>query len=485
MAQVVALPSNVEAEKSVLGSMLVSPEAADVALGALEEDDFSDVELRNKMVFHAMEVLHSVGRPIDPQTVIDELTTLQLNGRVSNEYIFSLMNTVIDPANVDHYIKMVHEQSVLRAFLRKMQDIEDQYAKGVPDIDDFIEKCNNEISQIAQRRMVEGMSSASQVAKIVGDKIAKASTSDTRGLIGVDTGYKRLNEYTHGWQKGDLIYVAGRPGMGKTALGLNFAYNAALKSGVTVAFFSLEMSSDQLMERLVASRSSVDGQNIMTGYLNAQQKLKISSAIDEISEQKIYFSDTPNAKLGDIIAQSTKLKAQHPDLGLIVVDYLGRIRTTDNPSLDQRQNEVGFISGSLKQLARTLDVPVICLAQLNRNVEQNESKRPELSNLRESGSIEQDADLVLLLYRADYYTDVGISLNPRRNKKPGEQEAPEQEQPKVKDSNVSEVSVIVAKNRKGKTGEIKLIFMKNYSRFNDPSSEYEEKQAEAFRPNDE
>ena len=477
MANDELLPHNLEAERSVLGAMLISGEACAVALGALEESDFSAVDPRNKLIFHAMKELNLSSRPIDPQTVIDELISLKLDKDVTSGYVYELIETFIMPENIDHYIDMVHEQAVLRDFLLEMNKIQKKYAEGVADIGEFIEKANDKVSEIAARRSVKGMSSAHDVAYAVNARIQQSATSEKRGLVGIDTGFHSLNDFVHGWQKGDLIILAARPSVGKTALGLNFAYNAALKSKCTVAFFSLEMSNEQIMERLIASRSSVEGENITSGYLRPNQKIKISSAVDEIAQQSIYLDDSPDSKLGDIVSKATKLKAERPDLGLIVIDYLGRIRTSDRPSMDQRQQEVSYISGSLKQLARNLDVPVICLAQLNRDVEKGDQKIPTLSSLRESGSIEQDADIVLLLYRADYYTEMGISV--AKKKGYGKQEdAPEEPNgPKNQTSDTSEVSVIIAKNRKGKTGKVSLVFQKNFSRFSDPSKEFQDKQA--------
>ncbi len=472
-----SLPANVVAEKCVLGSMMLSEEAAAVALGALEEEDFSEREPRNRLIFHAMIELNTSGRPIDVNTVCDELISLKYDKEVSNEYLLELLNTVLTPENVDDYINMVHEQAVLRDFLVAMRKVEGDYSKGVPDIGEFIERANDQITQIAQRRSVKGMKSAGEIAKAVAAKIKQSTESDVRGLTGVDTGFRQLNEITHGWQKGDLIILAARPSVGKTALSLNFAFNAAYKSKCTVAFFSLEMSAEKIMERLISSRSSVPNDHIMTGYTNKDEKVKIGAAINELDKTSIYFDDSPDSKLGDIISKATKLKAQHPDLGLIVIDYLGRIRMSDRPSLDNRQQEVSIISGALKQLARSLNVPVMVLSQLNRSVENSEDKKPMLSNLRESGSVEQDADIVMLIYRPSYYEDLGISLNKKKKFGKEEEEKPEDNAPK-KPSDVCEVTVSVAKNRNGRIGEAKLVFQKNFSRFSDPSRDFENRQAE-------
>jgi replicative DNA helicase len=247
------------------------------------------------------------------------------------------------------------------------------------------------------------------------------------------------------------------------------------------------MGATQVMQRLIASRSYVSNDKIQTGWLNANDKVKIVSAIDEISHTEIFFDDTPNAKLGDVIAKATRLKNTHPNLGLIVIDYLGRIRYSDKADLSARQMEVSYVSGALKTLARTLDVPVICLAQLNRNVESSESKVPALSNLRESGSIEQDADIVMLMYRKDYYRDLGQQTKEKgwaKDKKGGDQPQTQLAQPTTEDSTdntggMSDVKVLVAKNRNGQTGQVTLLFQKAFSRFDDPSPEYEEAEARA------
>ncbi|HBM70685.1 MAG TPA: replicative DNA helicase [Firmicutes bacterium] len=486
MPKVYKLPSNVEAERSVLGSMLIAPDAADVALGSLSEEDFSDADSRNKLVFRAMVELHKNGRPIDAQTVIDELIALKLDNAVTASYLFDLVSSIITPDNIDHYINMVHEQAVLRELLLKFKDIQEEYATGVSDIGSFIAKSNDSISAIASKRVVQGMKSAKEVAAEVTNKISEASKADHRGMTGVDTGYKKLNSYTHGWQKGDMIILAARPSVGKTALGMNFAFNAALHDHIPVGFFSLEMPAEKVMERLVACRSSVPNEKIQTGYLNNQDRVKISAAIEEIAKLEMYFDDTPNAKLGDIIAKATKLKKAHPNLGLIVIDYLGLIKYADKTNPNARQQEVSDISKSIKALARTLNIPVICLAQLNRDVDQSDSKVPVLSNLRDSGSIEQDADIVMLMYRSDYYADLGQKAKGKGWAKNKKEDAPSNEEnkpttPAQNENSMSDVKVLVAKNRNGSTGTVNLLFQRAYSRFDDPSPEYEEKMASMER----
>lgn len=478
MAKAYKLPSNVEAERSVLGAMLISPDAAEIALASLTENDFSDADSRNKIVFNAISALHKSSRPIDPQTVYNQIVSLHLEDAVSSSYLLELMDSQINPENVDYYINMLHDQSLLRELLLKAKQIQDDYAKGVNNIGDFISHSNDDIAAIAAKRMVQGIRTASDVTKEVQKKLSKTTNIDNKGLTGVDTGYKKLNTLTHGWQKGDMIILAARPSVGKTALGMNFAFNAAMLGNIPVAFFSLEMSAEKVMERLVSNRAGVPGDKIQTGYLNGGDKVKVASALEEISKLDLYFDDTPNARLGDIVAKATKLKKLHPNLGLIVIDYLGLITYGDNSNLNARQQEVSLVSRSIKAMARNLEVPVICLAQLNRQVENNEGKVPSLANLRESGSIEQDADIIMLLYREDYYTSMGQSVKGKgwaKDKKPAEEE---KEQPQKRDSSLSEVKVLVAKNRNGSTDKLTLLFKKDFSRFDEPSEEYLNKMAE-------
>ena len=478
MATRVALPANVEAERAVLATIIAFPESADEAFGYLQERDFSGVEPRNPLLYRVLFTLHQKQMPIDPETVYNMALNMQLSEAIGgNEYIFELLSRAINADNMSFYVNSVHEQAVLRRLLLECRNIEDAYGKGVTDLGDFIIKSNDRITQIAQERHVQGMRTAEEIANMVARRLEQ-SNSDANAITGVPTGYRRLNELTHGWKNGDLIILAARPSVGKTAFGMNLAYNAAFLEKKPVAFFSLEMGAEDIMGRLIASRSLVSNDHIQTGYLNRREKSMVSVAIDEISKTPLFFDDTPNCRLGDIISKAKKLKNLHPDLRLIVIDYLGRIRYSDKVDFNARQQEVSFISGELKTLARNLNVPVICLCQLNRNVEKSENKRPMLSDLRESGSIEQDADVVMLMYREDYYTNQGLSVGKGKSvggKKP-EEEAPKEEAPK-KDNDVSTVSISVAKNRNGKVDKFDLIFHRNFSRFDDPAREYEEQKA--------
>lgn len=473
----VTLPSNVAAEKSVLGAMLIDSDSCQMAITALEESDFAPAEPRNKLIFRAMKNLYAASRPIDAQTVYDELISLHLDGAVNVEYLYDLVNSMITPENVTHYIQMVKDQSILRELLLKFGAIQESYGKGVPDIAQFIADSNQQIADICQKRIVTDMRSISDVAEDVAKNLSKAQ-SDDNGLVGLDTGYKRLNELTHGWRDGDLIILAARPSVGKTTFGINLAFESAKRTGKTVAFFSLEMTAEQVVEKLVARCAMVPGDNITTGRLGYKDRQKIASAILEISNTKIYFDDTPNARLGDIVSKAHQLAKRREDLCMIVVDYLGRIRYSDKANLSQRQQEISEISGALKTLARELNIPVLCICQLNRNVESTESKVPSMANLRDSGSIEQDADVCMLMYRPDYYDLTGQKAKAKKgNNGGGDQDEEQKKDSKKEDKGISDVQIIVAKNRKGSIGKVHLIFQRPYSRFDDPSPEYEEQLA--------
>ena len=307
---------------------------------------------------------------------------------------------------------------------------------------------------------------------------------EDENVTGLTTGFDNLNKITQGFQRQEITIVAARPSVGKTALALNFAYNAATRKHVPVAIFSLEMSSELLVKRLIAMASNVDLKKINTGVMSGQERMNIAAAVREVANAPIFIDDSPGIRLMDIIAKSRQLQAKHPDLGLIIVDYLGLVTTgTSGKGSDSRQEEVRKISLALKGLARDLNVPVVCVSQLSRDVEKRDSKKPMMSDLRDSGSIEQDADVIMLLYREDYYRNSKKS-NADGNKKMSNlsdsqkselsREAKERQLVEQMPGNASYVEVNVAKNRNGQTGPVGLFFYKSFGRFDLPSAEWEE-----------
>lgn len=486
------LPSNVEAERTILGSMLLDVEAVAIGTASLTEDSFSDVDPRNKLVFRAINAIWARKGAVDVQTVNDELVNMKLDKDVkSPEYLRVLVDSVVSLDNMDFYVKAVKDQASLRNLLLTMDQIKSDYANGpITDISEFIADASNKIASVASSRQVGDFKTSGEIATAVYGKIKAAKSAATSNVTGITTGFSKINALTHGWQKEDLIIVAARPSMGKTALAMDFALKAAEKNpDKTVALFSLEMSSTLIMQRMLANVAMVENDHIQTGYLTNEEHAKLVSAVETMKKMNLYIDDTANSKLGDILAKATKLKAQKDDLCLIVIDYLGRITAGDSNSKNQyesRQREVGIISGTLKTLARQLHVPIIVVCQLNRDVEKSENKRPQISNLRDSGDVEQDADLVLLLYRGDYYSSLG-----KKNKKgdqpqaqPGsldDQDRKEIEKETKKDGDPSIMEVIIAKNRNGKTGTANLLFQKAYSKFSDTTEDFDRSYANAQR----
>ena len=482
----VTLPSNVEAERSVLGSMLIDEGASAIGTASLTEDSFSGVDNRNVLIFRAMKTLVTSNQPIEPQSVINQLNNAKvLDDAGGPEYIRELIDGVINPDDIDHYVTLVQDQAVLRKFLTKIADVQDRYQHGqVADIGDFIGVATRELEDIANERNVSGFRSASTITKAVLTQIERESGYANKGLTGVDTGYKRLNKYTHGWQKGDLIILAARPSVGKTAFALNLAVKAVENHpNMAAAFFSSEMDSSKVMKRVLASQALVGSEKLDTGDLGPEDKEKVRAAAEVMETRQLFFDDTPNIKLGDLVTKTHKLKAAHPNLGLIVIDYLNIIAVEEYR--DNRALQVGVVTKTLKQLARSLKIPVICLAQINRAAESNESHVPMLSNLKESGSIEQDADVVMLMYRSDYYKQSGQGevkkaygyTNSQFSQELNAQVEAEKKAGKDK-NDTSVVHINIAKNRNGKVGTLVLMFSKSYSRFDNPTLDFEKQEAE-------
>lgn len=482
------VPANLEAERYVLGAMLLDEDFAMLALSSLSEESFSDLDHRNVLVFRAIQELADRNEPVEYLTVIDQLITSQtIIEAGGQEYVYELTESQITPKNADHYINIVKEQALLRRFLDRTEAIKKEYEAGISDIGEFLTASSSDLQRIASERSVGDFKTAKEVADEVRRKLELESRRSNKGLTGVDTGYARLNKYTHGWQAGDLVIIAARPSVGKTAFAINLAVNAARKGDKTVAVFSCEMSAEQIMKRIISAESRVDSDRIQTGDLRPMDKERIASACENISRMKIEFDDTANPMLGDLVAKARKLKSAKPDLALIVIDYLNLI--TVEGHMESRVQEVARISMSLKELARSLEVPVIALAQLNRQVDQTNGE-PNLSHLRESGSIEQDADQVIMMWRKDYNM-AQPKADPRQNPgQPGAQRPTSYvddleakvDKGKREGTSKGDISVVhlsLAKNRNGQRGKCVLLFSKAYSRFDDATMEMERDVASA------
>lgn len=468
----ITLPSNVEAERSVLGAMLLSESASNIALASLTADSFSDVDSRNKIIFKAIESVKAQQEIIDPQTITNELiNTNMIEAAGGTDYLAELLTNVINPENVEHYVKIVRDQQVLREFLLELQNIQNDYANGkVSNIGDFLTSSQQSLTAIASKRSVGDFRPGSEIAKEVKYIIEAEAKRSNKNLTGVDTGFRTLNYYTHGWQAGDLIILAARPSVGKTAFALNLAVNAALYQGNPVAIFSGEMDSSLIMKRILSSISRV---SLSTGVNLSNKELgMVAAAVSEVERMNLYIDDRPNPKLGDIIAKSIKLKSKEPKLCAIFIDYINIVRT--EKKFDSRALEIGEITSSLKELARNLKIPVIALAQINRKADDNENGVPSMSNLKDSGSIEQDADIIMLMHRKDYYDNQGKRAGKSNNQY--EQKANEQlEQAKAQGNNKdgSVTSINITKNRNGSTGKVSLMFSKAIQRFDNLSIDAE------------
>ena len=477
------LPYNEQAEQAVLGSALLSRECLYNIFSTLSEEDF--FLGKHQLIYRAIRNLFDKESAVDVLTVTEELMNMKELETIGGvEYLQVCSDAMVALSSIDYYINIVLDQSVLRKLIQSCRDIDHRYLNDeINDVNDFILDSETLLKNATERRRVSDFKLAGKVAESVKMSIETPKETKTDGVNGLTTGFDSLNRITQGFHAGDMIIVAARPSVGKTALALNFAYRAANRTDKPVAIFSLEMPAEQLVTRLVGAESSVSLSKITTSNLTGIDRAKVANAISKIGSLPIFIDDSPNGKLMDIIAKSRKLQANYPDLGLIIIDYLGLVSSGNTRGNDSRQEEVRKASLALKALARELKVPVIVVSQLSRSVEQRgENKRPILSDLRDSGSIEQDADVVMLLYREDYYKD---SKNP--NSSAGDKKmknlsgserfemVKEQKERITGESMVGDVSFVevnVAKNRNGQTGKSYLFFYKSFGRFDEPSEEW-------------
>jgi len=473
------LPHNSDAERAVLGSALLSRDSLYTVLSEISEDDL--FEGRHKLIYRAMLNLQKKGMEVDVLTVTEELMNAKELENVGGvEYLKECSDSMVVLTSLEFYIKIVREQSTLRAMLIAIREIDNDYRSStITDIDNFIQVSEEKIKAATEKRRVSSFKSLDEVAQAVALKMNTATKVDEDNVTGLTTGFDNINRLTNGFQKQEVTIVAARPSVGKTSLALNFAYRAATRKGVPVAIFSCEMSSESLVKRLVGAASNVQLQKINTNVLNRDEKAKVAAAIKEVAAAPIYIDDTPNIKIMDLIAKSRQLKAKHDDLGLILIDYLGLVSsgTAANKSGDARHEEVRKISAAIKGLARDLDVPIVVLAQLSRDVEKRDNKKPMMADLRDSGSIEQDADVIMLLYREN------VKEQKENDKRARLSQAQRFEMVKKMKENQSNqeiqgdavyVDINVAKNRNGQTGEVGLFFFRSYCRFEAPSKEWEE-----------
>jgi len=427
-------PQNLDAEQSVLGSMLIDGDAIARVMDLLGPDDF--YREAHRSVFEAVVSLYDRGEPVDLVTVTEELRTRGVLDDVGGaSYIMSLANAVPTSANVEYYARIVEEKAVLRRLVKTATAIVARAYEGKDDLEVLLDEAEQAVFAISQGIRGKQYASLREILTETFEHIEYIYVNKGKA-IGVPTGFRDLDQLTSGLQRSELAVLAARPSEGKSTLALNVARNAALEYDVPVGVFSLEMSKEQVAQRLLCSEARVDGHRLRTGYLSDDDWPKLSRALGRLSEAPIYIDDTPNLSIMELRARARRMKAEH-DIGLLIVDYLQLMHTRGRA--ENRQQEISEITRSLKALARELSVPILALSQLSRAVEQRQDRRPQLSDLRESGAIEQDADLVAFIYR-----------DPKRHEG-------------------SEIEIIVAKQRNGPTDTVQMVFRRNYGRFDDIS----------------
>jgi replicative DNA helicase len=429
-------PQNTEAEQSILGGILLDNHAINSVIEILETSDFYSEAHRK--IFSAVVELSEKSEPSDLITLSNLLRDKkQLDDIGGVAYLASLVDNVPSAAHIAHYSRIVKEKSIMRRLIAVSTEILNKSYESSSNVNDVLDDAENAIFQISENKIKPSFFPLKELIKDSFKSIERLY--EKKALItGVPTGYDDLDQLTSGLQKSDLIIIAGRPSMGKTALAINIAQNASIKAGIPVAIFSLEMSREQLALRMLASEARVDSQRLRKGFLGETDWPKLTTAAGTLSDAAIFIDDTPGISALEMKAKTRRLKAEH-GLGLVVLDYLQLMRGRE--SLMQREQEISEISRSLKALAKELNVPVVALSQLNRQVESRTDKRPQMADLRESGAIEQDADVILFIYRDEVYNK--SEDNPEKGL----------------------AEIIVGKQRNGPIGRVKLSFLKDYTRF--------------------
>lgn len=432
------MPYSLEAEESLLGNIMIYPDAMRQAVeaGLFGEDFYFD---KHRKIFAIMYTMYEKKENIDTISLRSRLKDYDYFDKVGGtDFILHLTSITVSNANTKDYIRIIKNKAYARRVIEAANKIADEGYDGSIEVDELLDGAERMILDITRSRAMSDFKKGSDVFDGALEKIQKIHDQGD-AITGIRSLYNDLDRMTTGFQKGDLIILAARPSVGKTAFALNITLNASSIASGAIAIFSLEMPAEQLATRMLSAKSRVAGQKLRTGKLDNNDWSKVNEAVSELRRQKIYIDDTPGIKVGDIFAKCRTLKNES-GLALVVIDYIQLIQGTGK--VESRQQEVSEISRRLKALARELDVPVIALSQLSRSVEKREDKRPMLSDLRESGSIEQDADLVMFLYRDEYYN------RKEENKNPTE-----------------EVELSLAKHRNGPTGLVKLMFEREINAF--------------------
>ncbi|MEO0076748.1 MAG: replicative DNA helicase [candidate division WOR-3 bacterium] len=441
-------PQSIEAEQYVLGSMLLDEEAVVCALEMLDESCFYLTQHRK--IFAVMANLFENNKAIDILTVSEELKRIkELDNVGGHEYLSTLVDTVITTANIQEHCKLVLEKAIQRKLIQTATQIVAESLSSTQTTDELLDRAENLIFQIREKGIRKGLTPMKDIYKPLIKKIEERYHNRERLVTGIDTGFSKLNELTSGFQPGDFIVIAGRPSMGKTALALNIAVHVAKKE-IPVAIFSLEMTTETLIERIICAESEIPFNIIRKGQLSKQQWTRLFNVSDYLEKIPLYIDDSASARVLEIKAKARRLKAE-VGLGMIIIDYIQLCEPTIKSAQKTRQQEISDISRALKALAKELNVPVIALSQLSRLPEHREGKRPQLADLRESGAIEQDADTVLLLYRPWVYPEFRTDESLK---------------------GIAEINI--AKQRNGPTDTFKLSFRDEIMKFGDLTFEVPE-----------
>lgn len=430
------IPYNADAEKSVLASIILDNDVLNDVGDLLKDTDFYDH--KNQTVFASMLELHAVNQPIDILTLTDYLST---NGKIKevggSNYVVTLTNEVPSSAHALAYAKIVKENSIRRQLIKTSSEIVKKGSDYGKDVAELIDDVQKDIFALSEKNTKGDLTPISTVINDNFDRLDELFKSPDK-VRGVPTGYRDVDDMLSGFQKSDLLILAARPAMGKSTLAMNIAHNIALKQKLPVLVFSLEMSKEQLVDRMLAEEANINAWSLRSGKITDDELARLGAAMGRLSEAPIYIDDSPGATIMDIRTKARRIARREP-IGLIIIDYLQLMTGTNRKSSENRVQEISEISRGLKMLARELDVPVLALSQLSRSVENRNDKRPQLSDLRESGSIEQDADVVMFVYRDDYYN------------------------PETRKQHITEL--LIKKHRNGATGTVELYFHPERVRF--------------------
>ena len=430
-------PQNIEAEQAVLGAVFLEPRSIEMAMKFISSEDF--YRQSHQRIFACMSSLHEQGKGVDLVTVSEALSVgKQLEEVGGVAYLAELASSVPTAANIEHYAEIVGEKSTARRLIGVATDITQEGYSRQDDVDGLLDDAERRILEVSRNKSSKPFHQVQDVLIGAYDRIEMLHSR--KGTVtGIPTGYHALDKMTAGFQRNDLIIVAARPSVGKTAFALNIAQNVAKQAdGYKIAIFSLEMSAEQLVMRMLSAEGNIDAQRLRTGDLDKNDWRSLTLAVGALSNTHIFIDDTPGIKVSEVRSKCRSLQQEH-GLDMILIDYLQLLQGSSGGRGENRQQEVSEISRSLKALARELEVPVIALSQLSRSVESRQDKRPMMSDIRESGSIEQDADIVAFLFREDYYDK--------------------------ETENQDIIEIIIAKQRNGPVGDVKLAFVKKYNKF--------------------